>query len=68
MAPIAIVSEGRIEGSQTETLIKKNASQYKEQSAGPQTYNKELEEEGSADVPKAKVCINLLSTSRKSHQ
>ena len=53
MAPIAI---SPIESqNEVEVLIKKNISQYKEQAAGPLTYNKKLEEEGSAEVPKAKV-------------
>ena len=51
MAPSAIEPQK----PSVEVIITKNASQYKEQSAGPQTYNKKLEEEGSADVPKAKV-------------
>ena len=53
MAPIAI---SPIENqNDVELRIKKNISQYKEQAAGPQTYNKQLEEEGSAEIPKAKV-------------
>ena len=53
MAPIAISpTENQ---NNVEVLIKKNLSQYKEQAAGPQTYNKQLEEEGSAEIPRAKV-------------
>ncbi|MCJ1326150.1 hypothetical protein MMC10_002814 [Thelotrema lepadinum] len=59
MAPIAI---SPIESqNEVEVLIKKNISQYKEQAAGPLTYNKKLEEEGSAEVPKAKYA-NYLPT------
>lgn len=49
MAPIAISPH---EQQNVEVLIKRNISQYKEQSAGPLTYNKQSEEEGS---DKAKV-------------
>jgi hypothetical protein len=51
MAPIAITETLQDLGLQA----KKNSSLYKEQSAGPKTYNKQIEEEGTADAPKAKV-------------
>ena len=40
--------------------IPKTFGNYKEQAAGAQSYNKELEEHGDADHPKAKVISALL--------
>ena len=59
MAPIA-VSPHENEGIQFR--IKQNISQYKEQSAGPLTYDKRVEEEGTADAPKARVSSFSEST------
>ena len=44
--------------------IPKNFGNYKEQAAGPQTYNKDLEEHGDVDHPKANVIFALL---RRAH-
>ena len=41
--------------------IPKNFGNYKEQASGAQSYNKELEEHGDADHPKAKVIFALPS-------
>ena len=40
--------------------IPKNFGNYKEQAAGAQSYNKELEEYGGVDHPKANVISALL--------
>ena len=44
----------------TTITIPKFFGNYKEQAAGPQSYNKELEEHGDADHPKANVISTLL--------
>ena len=41
--------------------IPKNFGNYKEQASGAQSYNKELEEHGDANHPKAKVMLALPS-------
>ena len=41
--------------------IPKNFGNYKEQASGAQSYNKDLEEHGDADHPKAKVIFALPS-------
>ena len=41
--------------------IPKSFGNYKEQASGAQSYNKELEEYGDADHPKAKVIFALPS-------
>ena len=40
--------------------IPKSFGNYKEQAGGAQSYNKELEEHGDVDRPKAKVIFALL--------
>ena len=40
--------------------IPKSFGNYKEQAGGAQSYNKELEEHGDVDRPKAKVTVALL--------
>ncbi len=55
MAFIAIEEPEKNQASNAEVITEKIASPYKEQSADPHSYNRKLEEEGSADVPKAKV-------------
>ncbi|KAI9770985.1 MAG: hypothetical protein M1840_002689 [Geoglossum simile] len=61
MAPTAIEQPETNQASNTDIAIGKDASPYMEQSADPQSYNRTLEEEGSADMPKAKY-QNYLPT------
>jgi hypothetical protein len=43
-----------------------NPGQYKEQSSGPRTYSKKIEEEGTHDQPKAKVkCLAAYARTLK---
>lgn len=54
MAPVAVAPANSVVWP--EVVIKANASAYKEQAPGPNTYSKELEETGTVDQPKASVC------------
>ena len=54
MAPIAISPQ---EKDNVQVFIKEHHGVYKDQASGPLAYNKQLEEEGSTEAPKAKVGV-----------